>query len=338
MNPKLRVLVALLAVIVSFSVCPGRGFAQGTITLAGSGGTSALPVFRAWAAEYNKDNPAIRMQYLALDTYTSTAQILKGSGDFGAGDTPLTSEQRSQSLMALPIMLIAIVPIYNVPGADQELRFSGGLLAEIYLGKIKNWNDPRIARLNPHASLPRLPIKVIYQTRGKGSTFIFTDFLSKTSPKFRDRVGRGISPVWPVGSSAERSSAMADKVRKEPGSIGYVEVQYALENNIHFGSVMNAAGKFVKPSRETLAAACNAVEAPRWDNFSASLTNPAGADSYPIASFSWVYVRTAAIDPGRKSALVDLLNWIFTEGQRSMPVGYSPLPPLLLVKVKAKIP
>ena len=330
--------MVLLAGVANVSVCPKAGFAQSAITLVGSGGTSPLPVFRAWEAEYNKSNSGVRMEYLPVDTRAGIAQILKSSTDFGAGDTPLSSEQRAQGLMELPIMLIALVPIYNLPGPAQEMRFSGKLLAEIYLGKIKNWDDPQIARLNPKASLPNLPIQVIYRSSGKGTNFIFTDFLSKTSPKFRDQVGRSISPAWPVGSSAERSADMADKVKNEPGSIGYVALQYAREKNIPFGSVMNAAGSFVKPSSETLAATCKAMEAPQWDKFSASLTNAAGAGSYPITSFSWVYLRTASVDPRRKSALVNLLSWMLTEGQQSMPDGYFPLPRRLLAKVKSQIP
>lgn len=283
--PKCGIVLMAVVAAVGFAVCHQPGFAQSAITLVGSGGTSSLPVFRAWTAEYNKRNSGIGMQYLPVDTSAGIAEILKGSADFGAGDAPLSLEQRSRMVMQLPVMLIALVPAYNLPGPALELRFSGELLAHIYLGKIKNWNDSQIARLNPHASLPNLPIKVIYRQSGKGDNFIFTDFLSKTSPQFRDQVGRSISPVWPVGASADGSADMADKVKNESGTIGYV-----------------------------------------W------------SETYPIASFGWVYLRTTTIDPQRRSALVDLLNWMLTEGQQSMPLGYFPLPHLLLAKVRAKIP
>jgi phosphate transport system substrate-binding protein len=233
-------------------------------------------------------------------------------------------------------MLMGLVPIYNVPGVHEELRFSGRLLAQIYMGEVKTWNAPQIAQLNPNVILPDLPIKVVHRTAGKGTNYIFTDFLSKTSPRFREQVGQSISPNWPVGVATERMSDMADKVRSEPGSIGYAELQYARDNNISFGSVQNAAGKFVKASPTTLTAACSAVESPSWDKFSASLTNAPGADSYPLTSFSWAYVRTSSENSRRRLALVNLLNWILTKGQQMVPAGYSPLPTPMLANVKSK--
>jgi phosphate transport system substrate-binding protein len=277
------------------------------------------------------------MEYLVLGTSESILAISKGSGDFGGGDTPLTSQQRETgNLVELPIMLIGLVPIYNVPGVHEELRFSGKVLAQIYLGEVKTWNAPQIAQLNPNVTLPDLPIKVVHRTAGKGTNYILTDFLSKTSPRFREQVGQNVSPNWPIGVATERMSDMADKVRSEPGSIGYAELQYARDNNILFGTVQNAAGKFVKASPATLTAACNAVEAPSWDKLSASLTNAQGADSYPLTSFSWVYVRKSSENSRRRLALVDLLSWILTKGQQMLPAGYSQLPTPLLVKVKNK--
>jgi phosphate transport system substrate-binding protein len=234
-------------------------------------------------------------------------------------------------------VLIGIVPIYNLPGVHTELRFSGELLAEIFLGEVKTWNASEIARLNPDASLPSLPIKVIYRPAGKGSNYVFSEFLSKTSSKFRTQIGTSPSPHWPVGAPAERSSDMADKVKSETGSMGYVEAQYAVKANIPHGLVQNAAGKYLKASPETIKAACRAVEAPAWDKFSASLSNAPGADAFPITSFTWLYLRTTTSDPRRATALADLLNWMFTDGQRlASEDGYAELPPPLLAKVKTK--
>jgi len=325
-----------LALIISLYLT--AGFAQNSIVLVGSGGTSPVPVYRVWSKEFNGTKPSIQMQYISMDTAASIVQISKGSGDFGGGDTPLTPEQRAQgNLIELPVMLIALVPIYNLPGQPADLRFSGDLLAEIYLGHVTKWNAPQIAKLNPNVNLPNLPIKVVQRRPGKGTNYIFTDFLSKASPKFRAQVGRSISPAWPVGTSVERSSDMADKVHSDPGSIGFVELQYARENNISYGLVKNPAGKFVKASPLTLQTACDAVEAPQYDNFSASLTNATGDDSYPIVSFSWLYVRTVSKDPQRKAALLDLLNFMFARGQKIMPSGYSSLPESLLAKERAKL-
>src|SRR6266481_1376108 len=329
--------VSLICLALITCLCVTAGFAECSIIVVGSGGTSPVPVYRIWTKEYNSIKPSLQLQYIPLDTTASIAQITKGSGDFGGGDTPLPPERRAQNLMELPAMLIALVPIYNLPGQSVDLRFSGELLADIYLGQVTKWNAPQIARLNPGISLPDLPIKVVQRRAGKGTNYIFTDFLSKTSPKFRDHVGRSISPAWPVGTSTERSSDMADKVRSDPGSIGFVELQYARENNIPYGLVKNAAGKFIKASPAGLLAACDAVEAPQYDNFAASLTNAPGADSYPIVSFSWVYVRTVSTDAQRKAALLDVLNFMFTRGQKIMPAGYSPLPESLLAKEKAKL-
>lgn len=328
------------ASLLLFSAClwPTAGFTQDAITLVGSGGSSPLPVFRAWRNDYNKRQSKVQMDYVVLGTSESISQISKGIGDFGAGDTPLEPEQRAAgNLVEVPIMIIGLVPIYNLPGVHQEMRFSGKLLAQIFLGDVKTWDAPEVAQLNPHVSLPNLPIKVVYRTPGKGTNYIFTEFLSKTSPRFREKIGRSISPNWPVGVPAERSSDIADKVKNQPGAIGYAELQYARDNNISYGMVQNASGRFVEATPQSLKAACTAVQTPGWDKFSASLTNASGADSYPLASLSWLYVRTAAVNPARKPALLDLLNWMLTNGQPLISAGYSQLPSPFVAKVRTKI-
>ena len=185
--------------------------------------------------------------------------------------------------------------------------------------------------------MPDLPIKVFYRPAGKGTNYVFSDFLSKTSSKFRTRIGTSPSPKWPVGEPAERSSDMADKVKGETGSIGYGELQYAIKGDIAYGTVQNPAGNFIKASSETITAACKAVEAPGWDKFAVTLTNASGAEAYPLTSFTWLYVRTGIPDARRANALADLLNWIYTEGQDiGGQEGYTELPQQLLAKVKAK--
>jgi len=202
-----RILKAALALLLATGLCQSTCLAQDAITVVGSGGSSPVPVFHIWGQEYNKRQPKIQMEYLVLGTSDSIAQISKGSGDFGGGDVSLTSQQRSSgNLVELPIMLIGLVPIYNVPGLHQELRFSGSLLAQIYLGDVKTWNSPQIAQLNPNVTLPDLPIKVVYRTAGKGTNYIFTDFLSKASSRFHEQVGVNIAPNWPVGVATERSA------------------------------------------------------------------------------------------------------------------------------------
>jgi phosphate transport system substrate-binding protein len=313
--------------------------AQDRIVLVGSGSNVPAPLFDSWAQRFNKRNPRTQLRYLGTGTSEGIEEISRGSGDFAAGEVPLTTLQRSRGqLVEVPAVLIAIVPIYNLPEIHEELRFSGEVLAEIFLGEIKNWNSPEIAKLNPNVKLPDLPIKVVYRPSGKGSNYVFTEFLSKTSAKFRSQIGVTPSPHWPVGVSAERSSDMDDKVRSENGSIGYVEAQYAVKAQIAYGVVQNAAGKFVKASPETIRAACEAVEAPEWEKFAASLTNAAGAESYPVTSFSWLYLRKSGSDSARAAALGELLAWIYDDGQQvAAQDGYCDLPMELLRKVRARI-
>jgi phosphate transport system substrate-binding protein len=307
--------------------------------LVGSGSSVPAPLVSKWADAYNQRKGGIQMRYLPSGTSEGINAISHGSGDFAAGEVALTAKQRSEAgLVEIPAVLIGIVPIYNLPGVQKELRFSGEVLADIFLGNIKNWNATALAKLNPGVTLPDLRISVVNRPAGKGSNYIFTEFLSKTSPKFRAEIGISPSPKWPVGTPAERSSDMADKVRSESGSIGYVEAEYAIRSHIPSGRVLNPAGHFVKASPETITNACEAVEAPDFGKFSASLTNAPGADSFPITSFNWLYLRGQSADIKRAAALQDFLSWVFSDGQRiAVEQGYSELPGPLLTKITAKI-
>jgi phosphate transport system substrate-binding protein len=330
---SVRTWLALAAVVgLVYSV----SLAQDAVVLVGSGSSVPAPLYTMWAQEFNKRNPGTQMRYVPIGTSEGIKLISHGGGDFGAGEAQLTANERGEgSLTELPAVVIGIVPIYNLPGVHEDLRFSGELLSQIFLGQVKKWDESAIARLNPGVAFPNLPIKVIYRPAGKGSNYVFSEFLSKTSPKFRAEIGVSPSPKWPVGEPAERSSDMADKVKATIGSIGYVEAQYAVKASIPYGLVLNPAGQFVKASPHTLTAACEAVEAPRWDKFSASLTNGPGADSFPITSFTWLYLRTSGTDTRRAAALDDLLNWIFTEGQKiAAKEGYAELPQALAAKAK----
>ena len=312
--------------------------AQSSIVLVGSGSSVPAPLYTRWTQEFGKRDANIQIRYLPIGTSEGIKEMSRGAGDFGAGEAPLTATQRRDgSLIELPVVLVGIVLIYNLPELHGELRLSGDVLADIFLGDVKTWNAPQIAKLNPDVLLPNLAIQVINRPAGKGSNYVFTDFLSKVNPKFRSEVGVSASPKWPTGEAAERSSDVAHKVKDTPGSIGYVEYQYALKGNIPQAAVLNPAGRFVKASIETIAAACDSAEEPRWNNFSASLTNVPGAESYPITSFTWIYLRTAVPDATRAAALSNLLDWIYSEGQRSAALeGYSALPAQLLAEVRKK--
>jgi len=312
------------------------GLAQQTTVLVGSGSTIPVALFTKWGREYNMRKSRVQMQYLPVGTSEGLYQLSLGSGDFGAGEEPLSDKQISQGLIALPVVLVGIVPIYNLPHVGSELRLSGQVLAEIFLGSVKTWNDPFIARLNPGIVLPNLPIKVVYRESGRGSNYVFTSFLSKTSPRFRMQIGITSSPHWPVGSPTQFSSELIDAVQRYPGSIGYVELKDAAKKNLQQAAVLNSAGHFVKASKESLTAACIAVEQGHWTNFSASLTNAPQPDSFPITSFSWLYFRQN--DFRRNKAITDLLSWMFTDGQQYvLDEGYAELPPLLLAAVRNRI-
>ena len=333
------ILSICLACAFAIGFGPPRCSGQETVVLVGTGSSVPAPLYTKWAEEYNKRNPALKMRYLALGTSEGIKQISHGSGDFAAGEVPLTAKERAEGgLIEVPAILIGIVPFYNLPGVEGELRLSGAVLADIFLGRVKTWNSPAIAKLNPKLSLQEMPIKVVYRPAGKGSNYVFSEFLSKNSAAFKTQIGTSPSPQWPVGSAAERSSDMAEKVSSEPGSIGFVEAQYAIKMNVPQAAVLNPAGHFVKASAESLAATCRAVEAPGFDRLSASLTNAPGAESYPITSFSWLYLRKDSGDVRRAASMADLLNWMFTSGQQiAVRDGYLALPPPLLEKVKAKV-
>lgn len=328
-----------VAAMLVFCLCPLFAADQGPVTLVGGGSTVPLPLYKKWKEAYNKRSPNIQMEYVPFGSAEGILQISNGKSDFGAGEVLLTSEERAKGeLVQLPVAIIGITPVYNLPGVHEELRFTGELLAEIFLGEIKNWDDPKISKMNPGVSLPNMPIEVIYRPGGKGTNYVFTDFLSKTSTKFRDKIGRSPSPKWPVGTPAERSQDMAQKVKDTPGSIGYVELQYVETFFLSAGSVLNPAGKFVKATDKSVTAACRAVEAGEWDKFAVSLTNAPGADSFPIASFTWLYVREKSTDQRRAAALADLMAWMYGEGQHlALQEGYPGLPDQLLSKIKVKV-
>jgi phosphate transport system substrate-binding protein len=312
--------------------------AQESIVLVGSGSTVPEPMYKKWADEFNRRSTRVQFRYLPLGTSESINLVANGSGDLGAGEVQLTPKELNDlKLTVIPTALVAIVPIYNLPGLTGEVRFSGEVLAQIYLGKISKWNDLALARLNPTLNLPAMAIKVVYRPAGKGSNYIFSDYLSKVSPAFRRSIGRSASPKWPVGVAAERSSDMADKVKNETGSIGYVELSYAMKAGINYGTVQNAAGHYVKASGTSLLAACTALLSSIPDNFSFSLTNASGAESYPMTSLTWLYLRTHASTAARGAATSELVQWMLTEGQKQVPEGYAELPAPLLAKVRTKL-
>jgi phosphate transport system substrate-binding protein len=336
---KLAVWLTLPLVMICFSL---PAVCQNIIALVGSGSNVPTPLYSHWIEEYNKLSPKVQVRYLSTGTVKGIEDISKGIGDFAAGEVPISDEQlkaASTPLAQIPTVLVAIVPIYHLPGVKGGLHFSGSALAEIFLGNIKTWDDRRITETNPGQSLPHQDIAVIHRTDGKGSNYIFTDFLSKISAKWRSQIGKTPSPAWPVGVSANRGEDMMEKVKSTPGSIGYIELGFTLtDSGVSVGLVQNAAGKFISATQASIAAAYRSVEKSVPADFRASLTNPPASDAYPIISFTWLYVPEKSTDPERSRALTNYLEWALTTGQQSAESqGYTPLPASLAPKVLARV-
>lgn len=314
--------------------------AQERTVLVETGSGMPEPLYKNWIQEFHKQQPATDIRYMPVGTAESARNVLAGSGDFGGGDAPIPEAQlraAGKSILELPAVLIGIVVIYELPDVKGELKLTGPVLAGIFLGKIKTWNDPAIAKLNPDMNLPELPIQVMHRTDGKGSNYILSDYLSKVSPEFLAAAGRGESPKWPVGASFQRSQDLVNKLRGTPGAIGYTELNLATSSVVRMASLKNAAGEFIKPSAKSIAAAASASGSKMDNDFRVSLTNAPGKESYPISSFTWVYVPVAAKDPDRGRAVASYLKWVYTSGQEmARDQGYAILPDEVLAKVVAK--
>ena len=335
-NRLIRILSAIFVVAILFTAASCSASAQDRITLVATGSSLPEPLYVAWADEFRKQNPLIVVRYLPQGTGESAQDILSGSGDLGGGDAPIPDKQLKAAapILQLPSVLIGVVIVYNLPDTPGELRLTGPVVAEIFLGKIKTWNDPAIAKLNPEMKLPAQPIQVIHRTDGKGSNYILSDYLCKVSPEFLAKAGRGESPKWPVGTSAGRSQDMSDRIRATQYSIGYSELNLAERASLRVARIKNSANEFVKATEKTFANA--ALEARITDDFRVSLTNAPGKESYPITSFTWFYVPAKAKDPARGRAVAAYLKWIYTDGQRiAQNQGYATLPKELLAKVAA---
>ena len=331
----LCVLILTLSIII-----PAVVNGQTSTVLVVTGSSMPEPLYLLWNDEYHKQQPAVQVRYLPEGSGSGASRVLTGTGDFAGGDAPIPEKDLKAStakVVELPTVLIGIVIVYNVPGITGELRLSGPVLAGIFLGKITSWNDPALAKLNPDLKLPQLPIQVFHRSQGKGSSYILSDFLSKTSPEFLSRVGRSESPNWPVGTTAGRSQDMAEKVQSTPGALGYTELNMAEKASLRMASIRNAEGEFVRPSSHSIAAAATAMTSKVTDDFRISLTNGPGKQSYPISSFTWFYVPAVAKDSQRGRAVAEYLKWVYTSGEKmAREQGYPPLPDDLLSKVAAK--
>jgi phosphate transport system substrate-binding protein len=330
----------LAAFIICAILLPATVRSQEKMVLVQTGSSMPEPLYKNWIEAYHKQQPSTEIRYMAVGTAESSRNILAGSGDFGGGDAPIPEAQlrsAQKPILELPSVLIGIVVIYELPDVGGELRLTGPVVANIFLGKIKVWNDPAIARLNPEIKLPDLPIQVLHRNDGKGSNYILSDYLAKVSPEFLSAAGRGESPKWPLGQAFQRSQDLVTKLRSTPGAIGYTELNLAASSGVRVASIKNAAGEFVKPSTKSIAAAASASGSKMSNDFRVSLTNAPGKESYPISSFTWIYVPVVAKEPGRGAAVANYLKWAYTSGQKiAQEQGYATLPDDVLEKVVAK--
>jgi phosphate transport system substrate-binding protein len=295
-----------------------------------AGATFPYPIYNKWFSEYAQAHPNAKINYQSIGSGGGIKQVTEGTVDFGASDATMTDEQIASAkvkVMAIPTVLGAVVPIYNIPGVNKELNFTGDEIADIYLGKITKWNDGRIAKDNPGVNLPDKQILPVYRSEGSGTTFIFTDYLSKVSSDWLNKVGKGAAVKWPVGIGQKGSEGVSGMVRQTPGAFGYVELVYATSNNIQYGMVKNAAGKFLKatPDGATAAAAASAKSMPT--DYRVSITNAAGPDSYPISSFTWLLIPVHFADASKGAAVKGFLTWMLDKGEsEASSMGYAPLP------------
>jgi phosphate transport system substrate-binding protein len=296
----------------------------------GAGATFPYPIYSKWFSEYSQLHPNVKINYQSIGSGGGIHQVTEGTVDFGAADVTMTDQQLSQAkvkVMALPTVLGAVVPVYNVPGINKDLNFSGDVIADIYLGKVTKWSDPRIAKDNPGANLPDKAILPVYRSEGSGTTFIFTDFLSKVSPAWNSGPGKGTAINWPTGIGQKGNEGVAGMVRQSPYSFGYVELIYAQQNKMSFGSVKNASGKFLKASTEGVTAAAAAAAKTMPADYRVSITNAPGPDSYPISSFTWLLIPTHSTDAAKTKAITDFLGWMLDHGEaEAASLSYAPLP------------
>jgi phosphate transport system substrate-binding protein len=325
--------IALLCVVLAVP-------AFGQTTLNGAGATFPNPMYQKWFSEYHKAHPEIQFNYQSIGSGGGIRQVLAQTVDFGASDGPMTDQQLSEAktkILHIPTVLGAVVPAYNIPGVNTELKFTPEALAGIFLGKITSWNDPAIAKANPGVNLPNQTIIVVHRSDGSGTTYIFTDYLSKVSSDWADGPGKGTSVKWPVGLGGKGNEGVAGMIRQMQGGIGYIELIYAVQNKIDYGLMRNAAGTFVKASLESVTAAAASAKSMPAD-FRVSITNPPGKDAYPISSFTWLLIPEKSKDAAKGKILANFLTWMVDDGQKmTADLTYAPLPENVAEKVRGAI-
>jgi len=308
-------------------------------TLNGAGATFPYPLYSKWFSEYHNQHSDVQVNYQSIGSGGGIRQVQAGTVDFGATDGPMTDEQIAASkvkVLHVPTVLGAVVPAYNIPGVKEEVKFTPEILAGIFMGKISNWTDAAIAKANPDIKFPNQSITVVHRSDGSGTSYIFTDYLSKVNSDWQGTTGKGTSVKWPVGVGGKGNEGVAGMIRNLPGSVGYIELIYALQNKIDYGSVKNSSGQFIKASLDSTTAAAAGVKMPA--DFRVSITNPPGKTAYPIASFTWLLVPTNATDKTKGKMVKDMVLWALDNGEgMASGLSYAPLPKEVVEKVKAAV-
>ena len=330
---KLKVLAALAITMA--------GVAAVAQNINAAGATFPNPIYNRWFTEYAQAHPNVKINYQPIRSGGGIRQVSDGTVDFGASDGPMTDQQLNEGkvkVMHIPTVLGAVVPVYNLPGLGKDLNFSGDVIADIYLGKIQKWNDPRIVKDNPGVNLPDHQILPVYRSDGSGTTYIFTDYLSKVSPDFSGRVGKNTSVKWPTGIGQKGNEGVAGMVRQAPFSFGYVELIYAMQNKMSYGAVKNASGKFLKATPDGVTAAAAAAAKNMPADYRVSITNAAGATSYPISSVTWLLIPKQFADPAKGAAVKGFLTWMLDKGEsEATSMNYAPLPSQVQTMVRKTI-
>lgn len=337
-----RILRMLSAVALAACVAVACGGGSGEMVTAnnagggdamqinGAGATFPYPIYSKWFSEYNKLHPNVRINYQSIGSGGGIRQLTERTVFFGATDQPMTDDMIAKAegrVLHFPTVLGAVVPVYNLEGIDSPIKFTGSVLVDIFLGKIARWNDPAIAKINPGVRLPAQPITVVHRSDGSGTTFVWVDYLSKISAEWKEKVGASSSVNWPAGVGGKGNEGVAGLVKQTPGSLGYVELVYALQSKIPYGSVQNAAGEFVMPDVPSVTAAAAASLATMPADFRVSITNAPGPGAYPVSSFTWMLLYEAPREKAQAAVMVDFMKWALGDGQQMADdLGYAPLP------------
>jgi len=325
----------LVVLFLLFALTATAGAQSSPMLLNAAGATFPYPIYSKWFDVYHTAHPNIQINYQSIGSGGGIRQLLAGTVDFGASDGPMSDDQLAQAkfkILHFPTVLGAVIPTYNVAGVSGDLNFTQKALAGIYLGTITKWNDPEIAKANPGVKLPGDDIVVVHRSDGSGTSYIFTDFLSKASDDWKSKVGKGTSVNWPVGLGGKGNEGVSGLVKQTPDAIGYIELIYAVQNNIPYGKVQNAEGKFVKADLAGVtAAAASMKDMP--DDFRVSITNAPGAASYPISSFTWLLIPATISDAAKRDAIKDFLKWMLVDGQKfNEGLTYAQLPKSVITK------